>query len=138
MSNNIIWNLFFYTIRTSCFSSFGVIFGPRFLPTVFFDVRSYRLFPLESRDSEAFLVRKLLFWCTASLTRSMSVLRSDSCKYTNVEHLVRSCEYTNRLEASIELRTQFNQVGYLLTHIYMCQSLVRVQCKLSSVTGRED
>jgi len=37
-----------------------------------------RLFPLESRDSEAFLVRKLLFWCTASLTRSMSVLRSDS------------------------------------------------------------
>ena len=62
MSNNIIWNLFFYTFRTSCFSSFGVIFA----------LRSYRLFPLDSRDSEAFLVRKLLFWCTASLTRSMS------------------------------------------------------------------
>merc|ERR1712147_234495 len=38
-----------------------------------------RLFPLESRVSEAFLVRRLRFWCTASLTRSMSVLLSDNC-----------------------------------------------------------
>ena len=34
--------------------------------------------PLDSLDSEGFLARRLRFWWTASRTRSMSVLRSES------------------------------------------------------------